>query len=129
MELDGFRERGSLAPLALARQSGESLRTTLGLKAGYELRFGRILVRPELRAAWQHEFGDRSYALDARFANGAGNAFTVVGPALGRESLLLGAGVAVEFSERTTAYLFYDGQIARTNYDSHSVSVGFRLAF
>ena len=111
VEIDGFRERGSLAPLEIARKSGESVRATFGLKASYELKFGRILVKPELRAAWQHEFGDRAYALDARFANGAGNTFTVDGPQIGRESLLLGAGVVVQFSERTSAYVYYDAQI------------------
>jgi outer membrane autotransporter protein len=90
---------------------------------------GNVLVRPEIRAAWQHEFGDRDYSLVSRFANGAGNSFTVNGPAIGRDSLLIGAGAAVMFNDRISAYAYYDGEVARTNYSSHNVSAGVRVTF
>ena len=31
----------------------------------------RNLVRPELRAAWQHEYGDVAYPIDSQFASDA----------------------------------------------------------
>ena len=31
-----------------------------------------MIIKPEIRAAWQHEYGDAAYALDSSFANGAG---------------------------------------------------------
>jgi len=34
------------------------------------------------------------------FASGAGNSFTVNGPKIGRDSLLIGAGAAVQLSDR-----------------------------
>ena len=88
-----------------------------------------MLVKPEIRAAWQHEFGDTDYAIVARFANGAGNSFTVNGPAIGRDSLLLGAGVAVLFNDRVSMYAYYDGELARTNYSSNNVTAGLRFTF
>ena len=36
----------------------------------------RNLVRPELRAAWQHEYGDMAYPIDSQFASDAGGLFT-----------------------------------------------------
>jgi outer membrane autotransporter protein len=90
---------------------------------------GHVLVKPEIRAAWQHEFGDTDYAVVARFANGAGNSFTVTGPAVGRDSLLLGAGVAVLFNDRVSMYAYYDGELARTNYSSNNVTAGLRFTF
>ena len=90
---------------------------------------GGVIIRPELRVAWQHEYGDRSSGVEAAFANGAGNSFLVNGPELGRDSLLLGAGVAIQCSPRCSIYVYYDGELARENYDQHSVSGGMRVAF
>ena len=129
LHIDGFRERGSLAPLDIARRSAESVRPALGVKASYDLKAGRVLVRPELRAAWQHECGDREAAIDARFASGAGNPFSVDGPRTGRDSLRLGLGVAIHFSSRLSASLYYDGQFAGMGYDSHSLSAGMRMEY
>lgn len=129
VSLDGFTERGSLAPLAIRSGHGESLRTTLGLKASYDWKIGRVLIRPEIRAAWQHESGDGAYDLTSSFASGAGGNFSVSGPQLGRDSALIGAGFAIQWSERLSTYLYYDGEIGRSEYDSHSISGGVRLEF
>ena len=99
------------------------------MKASYDIQAGGVVIRPEVRAAWQHEFGDSSFALDSRFANGAGNTFTVRGPEIGDDSLLVGAGVAVLWNERTSTYVYYDGELLRTNYRSNNVSGGMRLSF
>ena len=127
--LNGFTEKGSLAPLKFADQSVDSIRTALGIKASYDLKIGGVLIRPEIRASWQHEYDDTAYSIVASFANGAGNSFTVVGPEIGRDSLLIGAGVAVLWNDRISTYAYYDGELARTNYDSQSVSAGFRITF
>jgi len=127
--LDGFTERGSLAPLTFGDQNAESVRSAFGFKASYDWRIGGMILRPEVRAAWQHEFGDESYDLSARFASNNANQFNVTGPKIGRDSLLVGAGFALQFNERTATYLYYDGQLARDRYESHSVSGGIRVAF
>ena len=128
--LQNFQEHGSLAPLKYNSQNGESLRTALGVKASYDWHTASgVVIRPEARASWQHEFGDSSFALDSRFANGAGNTFTVHGPKIGDDSLLVGAGLAVLWNERTSTYVYYDGELVRTNYNSHNVSGGVRLSF
>ena len=88
-----------------------------------------VLIKPEIHAAWQHEYGDSSYGLDASFANGAGNSFLVNGPQIGRDSLLLGAGFSIQCTERVSMYFYYDGELARENFDRHSVSGGIRVAF
>jgi len=124
-----FTEHGSLAPLNIHGGKGESLRTAFGLKASYDWKVGGILIKPEIRAAWQHEYGDAAYALNSSFANGAGGTFTVNGPQLGRDSALLGAGFAIQCSERFSTYFYYDGELGRKNYQSNSVTGGFRYAF
>jgi outer membrane autotransporter protein len=129
VDFDGFTENGSLAPLKFNGQNADSIRTSVGLKTSYDWKVGSVLVRPEIRAAWQHEFGDTEYSIVSSFANGAGSSFTVNGPAIGRDSLLIGAGAAVLLNDRVSVYAYYDGELARTNYSSNNVSAGVRVTF
>jgi autotransporter-associated beta strand protein len=129
LAFNSFTESGSLAPLKYNDQHSDSIRTAFGMKATYDWKVGNVLVRPELRVAWQHEYGLSAYPIAAGFANGAGSSFTVSGPKIGRDSLLLGAGAAVIWSDRIATYIYYDGELARTNYDSHNISGGIRITF
>jgi outer membrane autotransporter protein len=129
VDFDGFTESGSLAPLKFNSQNADSIRTSVGLKTSYDWKVGSVVVRPEFRGAWQHEFGDSEYSIVSRFANGAGSSFTVNGPKIGRDSLLIGAGAAVLLSDRISIYAYYDGELARTNYVSNNVSAGLRVTF
>jgi uncharacterized protein YhjY with autotransporter beta-barrel domain len=122
-------ESGSLAPLAYPTQEANSFRTAFGMRASYDWKIGPVRLIPELRLAWQHEFGDTDYALVSSFASGAGNSFTVHGPAIGRDSMLLGAGFAIHWNDRFSGYAYYDGELFRTNYLSNNVSAGFRVTF
>ncbi|EDY18046.1 outer membrane autotransporter barrel domain protein [Chthoniobacter flavus Ellin428] len=124
-----FTEHGSLAPLDIHGGKGESLRTAFGIKASYDWKVGGVSIKPEIRAAWQHEFGDAAYSLDSSFANGAGDSFRVSGPQLGRDSALLGAGFAIQLNERWSTYFYYDGELGRRNYQSSSVTGGLRMTF
>ena len=127
--LDHFNEIGSLAPLDFPDQHQESITSVLGAKAIYDWKFGSILFRPELRLGWQHEYSDAIFGIDSRLGDGAGPGFRVHGPATGRDSLILGAGFALLFSERVSTYLYYDGELARANYEANAVSGGFRISF
>ena len=127
--LNSFTETGSLAPLAFPDQNTESERTAFGAKASYEWKIGSITVLPQLSASWQHEFGSTAYSVVSSFATGAGKSFTVTGPDIGRDSLLVGAGATVILSERVSTYLYYDGEFARTNYLNNSVTGGVRITF
>ena len=129
VEFDGFTENGSLLPLTFNDQDANSSRLALGGKISYDWQMGHVVVRPELRLAWQHEFGDTTNSIVSSFANGAGNSFTVVGPEIGRDSLLIGAGAAVMFNDRVSVFAYYDGELARTNYSSNNVSAGVRVSF
>jgi outer membrane autotransporter protein len=127
--IDSFTEHGSLAPLHIDDQHAESKRTSLGGKATYDWKVGGVLVKPEVSAAWQHEFGQTQYAVVSSFASGAGTGFGVTGPSVGHDSLLLGAGVSMLWSDRLATYIYYDGELGRANYESNSVSAGVRITF
>jgi autotransporter-associated beta strand protein len=127
--LNSFTETGSLAPMKFPDQNTESERTAFGAKASYEWKIGHITAIPEVSVAWQHEFGDTAYSVVASLASGAGNSFTVLGPPIGRDSVLVGAGATFILNERVSTYIYYDGEFARTNYLSNNVSGGVRISF
>ena len=81
--IDGFDERGSLAPLHIESQEQDSLRSRVGLRAAYTATLGAARVTPSFSAQWQHEYLETELPIDARFANGAGGVFTVHGPEAG----------------------------------------------
>jgi uncharacterized protein with beta-barrel porin domain len=56
VNIDGFSEHGSLAPMAVREDSQESWRTDLGFRAWYTFQVGRVGMRPFVRAAWEHEY-------------------------------------------------------------------------
>ena len=126
--IDGFDERGSLLPLHIESQSENSLRSRAGVRVAYTAKVGSARVTPSLSAQWQHEFLDNELLLDSRFANGAGGVFSVHGPKTGRDSALLTAAVNVAWS-RYSAYVAYQADLGRTNYESQTVLAGFRISF
>ena len=126
---EGFAEDGSLAPLQYPDQHAYSARTAFGMRASYDWKLGPVRLMPEVRAAWQHEYGVTAYPILAGFASGAGDSFSVTGPEIGRDGLLLSAGLAVQWNDTVSTYVYYDGELLRTNYLSNNVSAGVRIAF
>jgi len=123
-----FREQGSLAPLEIRSQDYQSSRTHLGVRIAYEIPLGSIVVTPEVRAGWQHEFGDRSYATTAQFGFG-GPDFTVTSAEFGRDTFVLNAGFTIQISPIFGAHAYYYGELGTSNYDSHNFFVGARMSF
>ena len=62
-------------------------------------------------------------------ASGAGTGFSVTGPSIGHDSLLIGVGVLARWNDRFGIFAYYDGEVGRANYDSQSVSAGIRVFF
>lgn len=109
-------------------QDAQSLRTEAALRLSYDWQVGKVLVRPYVRAGWQHEFLDESHTISARLASGAGSVFDVEGSETARDSVVGGAGTQVLFSETISAWIGYSAE-ANADVEIHSVnaSVGFRF--
>jgi outer membrane autotransporter protein len=125
--IDGFTEHGSLAPLRYADQSEDSLRSTVGAQTSYAFKLGKITVTPEVRAQWQHEYLDNARSLGASFL--PGGSFSVTGPEVGRDSLLLDAGVTVQLTSQVGVYACYTGDLGRQNYSAQGVNGGVQVSF
>ena len=87
-----------------------------------------LTVVPELRASWRHDFGPEAYAVDSNFV-GCDDTFTVHGPWVGRDSAVVDLGLTAYCTPGLSAYIFYDGQFGRDNYNNNGISGGFRVAF
>ena len=127
--IDSFTESGSFAPLTIDSQNEDALGTHLGAHFSYLCQLGSVIVRPQISAEWEHEFLDRALAIDSSIAGIPGSAFTVHGPARGRDSAVLSAGIAVQCPARMQAFADYRAEVGRNNYDQQSVTGGLRVEF
>jgi outer membrane autotransporter protein len=127
--VDGFREKGSLAPLSIHSDSEESLRSDVGFRASYQWRIGSVDVEPFLKATWEHEFKYSTLPITAGFADISGPSATFLGPAEGHDSAVVNAGISVQWTPCISTYVSYNGLLGRARYDSNGVSGGIRIRF
>ena len=129
VNVDGFSENGSLAPLPILSGSVESLRTDVGFRALYQWQIGKFSVEPSLKAAWEHEYKYSALPITAGFAGIPGPSATFFGPNEGHDSAVVSAGVSVRLTPAISVYVNYDGQLGRELYDSNAVTGGLRINF
>jgi outer membrane autotransporter protein len=129
VDFGSFSESGSLAPLRIESKSEDSLRTNLGASASYNWKFANIQLSPNVRVSWQHEFSYHTLPIDAQFSSGAGSIFTVRGPELGVDTALIDAGLSVQWPPSIGTCFGYEGQLGRSNYDSHAVICSAHIDF
>ena len=129
VNVDGFSENGSLAPLQIHSGSAESLRTDVGFRALYQWQIGKVSVEPSLKAAWEHEYKYSALPITAGFAGIPGPSATFFGPNEGHDSAVVSAGVSVRLTSAISVYVNYDGQLGREHYDSNAVTGGARIGF
>jgi autotransporter-associated beta strand protein len=129
LTLGGFTEKGSLAPFDIHSGSAESLRSEVGLRAFYQWQIGKILLRPSVKAAWEHEYKYSAFPITAGFAGLPETAQTFDGPKLGQDSAVVSAGVSAQWSPAFSVYVHYDGQLGRSHYDSNAVTGGCSIGF
>jgi uncharacterized protein with beta-barrel porin domain len=125
---DAFTETGSMASLTVAAANSDSLQTILGVRASTTLMTSMGRVLPEVRAGWSHEFLNASQSITAAFVAAPASPFTVVGANYGRDSAVVGAGVAAEISPNAKLYIDYDGKFTG-GFNQNAVSAGFRVQF
>src|SRR4051794_317756 len=126
--MDGFQERGSLAPVEVLSQSDEDIRTQLGVRASYSAKIGKATIRPSVRVGWEHNYGDKQHALRARF-DGSDKIVDAESPELGRDAAVIGAGINVDLGRSVSVFVNDTMWVGRQNYSSNQVSGGIRIAF
>jgi outer membrane autotransporter protein len=122
--IDDFGEKGSLAPLDIHSGSAESLRSDAGFRAFCQWQIGKIILEPSLKAVWEHEYKYSALPITAGFAGIAGPSATFLGSSEGHDSAVISAGISAQLTPAITAYVNYDGQLGRDNYDSNAATGG-----
>ena len=110
LDTDRFTEHGSAGALTSNGGSEELPTTTLGLRAStkFNVDNGTILTaRGTL--GWRHALDDVTPTETLAFAGGS--AFTIAGVPVAEDSLILGAGFDLNFTQDLSVGLSYDGQI------------------
>ncbi|MDW7979793.1 MAG: autotransporter domain-containing protein [Verrucomicrobiales bacterium] len=128
---DSFTETGSLAPLQIESDTADALRTQLGGRIRYTHNFEHTLtlLMPELYVAWRHDFLDQQFEIESRFTGGAGTPFTVQGPTQGRDSLVAGLGLTVQWNPSVNTYLTFATQLGRGGYSMSTLNLGVCVSF
>ncbi|HEY5039576.1 MAG TPA: autotransporter domain-containing protein, partial [bacterium] len=116
VQLNGFSEQGSLAPLNLPAQGQGSLLSDLGARVSADWTSGNFVLSPNLSVAWEHQYQGNQDSLTAGLVTG-GNQFSINGPATGTDAAVVGAGLSAQFNKGMNAYVQYQGKIGLTNYD------------
>ncbi len=127
--LDQFEETGSLSPLSYPRQHQESLRSEVGATIAYDTLFSGMMITPQLRVAWQHEFLDSTQHMESSFVGGTGQNFRVNGPLMDRDRAVISAGLSAQISSSITLYAFYDGLLGSSDYQADQVTAGIKIDF
>ncbi len=129
VSLDEFTETASLAPLDIHSNAAESLRSDLGFRAFFQWQVGKVVLRPSLRATWEHEYKYSAFPIVAGFAGFPQTSQTFFGPKMGQDSAVVSVGLTAQLTPAISVYANYDGQLGRYHYDSNAVTGGFSMSF
>ncbi len=126
-----FTETGADSlDLRVDGQHAHSLRTTLGGRVAYTINLTeRIVLVPEIRVLWQHEFLNNSRQIDAALDAGSGPSFDTATAEPGRDSVFAGAGVSLQLGDRWNASVYYNADLGRQDLTSHSISASLGWRF
>ncbi len=127
VNVNGFVETGSMAPLTYGNQSEAYLSSDLGAQLSLNLKIGGIKLLPNVNGAWEHVYEGNIDSLTANF--GSGDNFTVSGSATGTDAAVLGAGLKTEFEKGLNLYIEYQGTLGMTNYTEQAISGGANIGF
>ena len=102
---ESVRESGGLTSTRVGSVQGDSLVSSLGLEASWNVVFESGVVSPFVSAAWSHEYGDTRFEGSSRYDLPAGHfagtgstpGFAVKTAKVDRDSANLGAGVRALF--------------------------------
>jgi len=129
VQIGAFTETGNAA-LAIGKDDVDSLRSSLGvrLRQDWNAAFGTL--RPEVRAAWQHEFLDDQRSIRASFVDAAlPGSFEAISAGLGRNFGIVGAGLSASLGQQSTVSFNYDYKFGDDDFHAHLIAGRFRYAF
>jgi len=107
---DRFAEAGGNAALSGGKDNSGVVFTTLGLRGEHAVTLGTIGATVKGMLGWQHAYGDATPTSTHAFS--AGDAFSIAGSPIGRDALVLNAGLDLNPAPDVTLGLSYQGQFS-----------------
>lgn len=104
-----FQERGGAAALHASSQSDSATFATLGARASSRMVFGDAQVDVHGVLGWRHAFGGVTPTSTQAFS--AGNAYTVAGAPIARNSAVVETGLALQLTPLASVGVAYQGQL------------------
>jgi outer membrane autotransporter protein len=101
----------------------------VGIQGTYTLPVGKITLIPYFRAAWEREYKYTDLPISFGASDFPGVTATLNGPKEGRDSAIVNAGVGVQWTQRISTFIQYQGELGRSNYDSNGVNGGISFSF
>ncbi|MBK5000965.1 autotransporter domain-containing protein [Pseudomonas sp. S31] len=125
---DSYREKGGDAALAVDADTQDNFTSTFGVRLAHlgQLANGMSLT-PRASLGWRHVYGSVDTRTRQAFLAG-GDAFSVEGSALDRDSLLVEAGLDLGLSARQSVGLGYSGELG-SNSRNHALVGQWQLRF
>ncbi len=125
---DSYREKGGDAALAVEADTQDNFSSTFGVRLAHlgQLDNGMSLT-PRASLGWRHVYGSVDTRTRQAFLAG-GDAFSVEGSALDRDSLLVEAGLDLGLSARQNVGLGYSGELG-SNSRNHAIVGQWQLKF
>jgi uncharacterized protein with beta-barrel porin domain len=123
-----FRESGANSlNMKVDTRETNSVVSELGLRAARPIKTSKGTLVPEVKAAWQYDFGVDKRTMPISFA-GAPVGLTIDGRNLSKSSAVVGAGLTFTSKGGITASLQYDAEL-RSGYNAQGVIGQIRFSF
>ena len=129
-DTDSFTESGAGAfDLSVDDADAESLTSTLGVDFSARLKMSwEVVLIPELRLGWEHEYLDDQQSVGMHFAGMPASSYNVLSSEVADDSAVVGAGFTLEMGDVWQVFLDYDGKL-NEDYSQHAVSGGVKLTW
>jgi subtilase-type serine protease len=133
LDRDSFRESGADSlNLDVEDETSNSLYSTLGVRANWDLHWQRTHIEPELRLGWSHQFMDRNGTMNAAFAatpsRDGYQGFQIKGVRTPRDSAVIGVGLTATTGKNSRVFLNYNGSFNRDQRE-HGLFAGLRISW
>ncbi len=131
LRADGFTETNAASlNLALGTRTTESLQSNLGARVALPWKVSEsVLLLPELRAFWNHEFLQSPQDYTARLDGGQSASFAYRTSAPARDSMQAGGGLTARFGPRWSASAYYQAGFGNGDVVNHNVSASVGVEF
>ena len=125
---DGYREKGGDAALAVDSDTQDNVSSTFGVRLAHlGMLDNGMSLTPRASLGWRHVYGDVDTRTRQAFIAG-GDAFSVEGSALDRDSLVVEAGLELGVSATQSVGLGYNGELG-SNSRNHALVGQWQMKF